>query len=51
MRIRPGYPRTRAEHERLFKKADKLVRVDEFRVGMRAGLDESEELFRRYDRE
>ena len=51
MRIRPRYPRTRARHKRLFKKANKLVRVDVFREGVRAGLDESEKLFRRYDRE
>ena len=51
MRISPGYPRTRAGHKRLLKKANKLVRVDVFREGVRAGLDESEKLFRRYDRE
>jgi len=51
MRIRPGYPGTRAGCERLLEKADEFVRVDEFGEGVRAGLDEAEELFSRYDRE
>ena len=51
MRIRPRYPRTRAGHKWLLKKANELVWVDVFRECVRAGFDESEELFRRYDRE
>ena len=51
MRIRPGYPGTRAGCKRLRKKADEFLRVDVFGEGVRAGLDEAEELFRCYDRE
>jgi hypothetical protein len=51
MRIRPGYPRTRAGCERLREKANELVRVDKFRESMCAGLDDAEDLLRRYDRE
>lgn len=51
MRIRPGYPRTRAGCERLREEADELIRVDEFGEGVRAGLDEAEELLSSYDRE
>jgi len=51
MCIRPRYPGTRAGCERLREKADELIRVDEFGEGVRAGLDEAEELFGRHDRE
>ena len=51
MCIRPGYPGTRAGCERLRKKADEFPRIDVFGEGVRARLDDAEELFRRYDRE
>jgi len=51
MRIRPGYPGTRARCERLREKVDKLVGVDVFGEGVRATLDEAEEFFGCYDRE
>ena len=47
MRIRSGYPRTRAGCKRLRKQADKLVMVDEFGEGVRAGLFDVKEVFRR----
>ena len=47
MRISPGYSRTCTGCEPLRKQVKKLVRVDEFEQGVRAGLDDTEELFRR----
>jgi hypothetical protein len=49
MRICLGNPRTRALCEWLGKETDELVRIDIFREGVGARLDQLEKLLGRYD--